>query len=176
MRKLIIFISLPLFALDYATKEYIVQHFAEPPTPDDVRYATFEPESVTVIDGYFDIVRVHNTGVAFGMANGSSWANAVFGSITIAALLLIWWLCRNNAFPTKVSRVAVALLLSGIFGNLLDRFLRGYVVDFLHFHYQHEWSWPSFNVADSCICVAAGLLFISAFQKTPAGKPAEQKA
>ena len=176
MRRLILLLSLPLFALDYATKEYIVQHFEAPPTTEDVRFATYEPESVTVIDGYFDIVRVHNTGVAFGMANGSEWANVVFGGITIAALILIWVLCRNNAFPTKISRVAVALLLAGIFGNLLDRFLRGYVVDFLHFHYRNEWAWPSFNVADSCICIAAGLLFISAFQKAPAKNPAAQKA
>ncbi len=176
MRKLILLLTLPLFVLDYITKEYIVRHFEAPPGAEDVRRFTYEPESVTVIDGYFDIVRVHNTGVAFGMANGSAWANVVFSCITIAALLLIWWLCRNNAFPTKVSRVAVALLLSGIFGNLVDRIFRGYVVDFLHFHYRMEWSWPSFNVADSCICIAAGLLFISAFQKAPASPAAEQKA
>jgi len=175
MRKLLIFLTLPLFALDLVTKEYIVRNFEAPPAPEDPRYPYFIPESVTVIDGFFDIVRVHNTGVAFGMANGSDWANVVFGGVTIGALLLIWWLSRNNAFPTKISRVAVALLLAGIFGNLLDRFMRGYVVDFLHFHYK-DFSWPSFNVADSCICIAAGLLFISAFQKAPAPKPAEQKA
>lgn len=174
MRKLIILLTLPLFLLDYVTKEYIVRNFEAPPAVDDVRFPYFMPESVTVIDGIFDIVRVHNTGVAFGMANGSEWANVVFGAITIGALILIWWLCRSNAFPTKTSRVAVALLLSGIFGNLLDRFTRGYVVDFLHFHYK-DFSWPSFNVADSCICIAAGLLFFSAFQKAPSVKPAEQK-
>lgn len=169
MRKLIIFLTLPVFLLDLVTKEYIVRHFNDPGDH------SLEPTVQPVIDGFFDIVRVHNTGVAFGMANGSDWANVVFGGITIGALILIWWLCRNNAFPTKISRVAVALLLAGIFGNLLDRFTRGYVVDFLHFHYK-DFSWPSFNVADSCICIAAGLLFISAFQKAPATKPAEQKA
>jgi signal peptidase II len=169
MRKLILFITLPLFALDYATKEYIVQNFSDPRDP------SLEPRVVPVIDGLFSIVRVHNEGVAFGMGNGKSWANWLFGSVTIAALALIWWLCRNNAFPTKISRVAVALLLAGVFGNLLDRFTRGYVVDFLHF-YQGEHQWPSFNVADSCICIAAGLLFISAFQKAPQKVPAHQKA
>jgi signal peptidase II len=130
---------------------------------------------VPVIDGFFSIVRVHNNGVAFGMGNGTSWANLLFGGVTIAALVLIWWLCRNNAFPTKISRVAVALLLAGVFGNLLDRLTRTYVVDFLHF-YWGDHQWPSFNVADSCICIAAGLLFISAFQKAPVKTPAEQKA
>jgi signal peptidase II len=75
-------------------------------------------------------------------------------------------LWRTNAFPTKLSQVAVALLLSGIFGNLLDRFMRGYVVDFLDVHIQGN-HWPAFNVADSAICVAAGMLFLSAFQKDP---------
>ena len=175
MRKLFLFITLPLFALDYATKEYIVRNFEAPPLPDDPRYNFFTPESVNVIDGLFDIVRVHNTGVAFGFGNGTAWANIIFGTITVCALFLIWWLWRTNAFPTKLSRVAVALLLSGIMGNMLDRFMRGYVVDFLHFHY-NTFSWPSFNVADSCICVAAGLLFISAFQKVPAAGPQTKKS
>lgn len=167
MRQLIIFLTLPLFALDYATKEYIVRNYEAPPLRDDPAWAYFQPESHTVIPDIFEIVRVHNTGVAFGIGNGTAWANVFFGGITLGALVLIWWLARSNAFPTRTSRVAVALLLSGIFGNLLDRFMRGYVVDFLHFHWYEKFSWPSFNVADSCICVAAGLLFISAFQKTP---------
>lgn len=175
MLKLFASISLPLFVLDYATKEYIVRHFAEPPAPDDPRYNYFIPESVKVIDGFFDIVRVHNTGVAFGMGNGTAWANVVFGTITVCALFLIWWLWRSNSFPTRLSRVAVALLISGIMGNMLDRFTRGYVVDFLHVYYK-DFSWPAFNVADSCICVAATFLFISAFQKVPAPAPKESKA
>jgi signal peptidase II len=171
MRQLIIFLSLPLFALDYATKEYIVRNFKLWSAQDNPLDPFFDadPEKKLVhevIPGIFDIVRVHNTGVAFGMGNNAAWANVVFGGITLGALVLIWWLSRSNAFPTRTSRVAVALLLAGIFGNLLDRVTRGYVVDFLHVHYQ-DWHWPSFNVADSCICVAAGLLFLSAFQKAP---------
>ena len=174
MRQLFIFLSLPLFALDYATKEYIVRNFQAPPLRSDPAWAYYEADSYTVIPGIFDIVRVHNTGVAFGMGNEAAWANVVFGGITLGALALIWWLARANAFPTRTSRVAVALLLSGIFGNLLDRVMRGYVVDFIHVHYG-TWQWPSFNVADSCICVAAVLLFISAFQKAPAGeRPAQE--
>jgi signal peptidase II len=170
MRKLILFITLPLFVLDILTKQYIVSNF---PDPEMIDPGT--GRVVPVIDGFFSIVRVHNRGVAFGLGNHTEWANVVFGCVTVAALALIWWLCRTNAFPTKTSKVAVALLLSGVFGNLLDRFLRGYVVDFLHF-YVGERQWPSFNVADSCICIAAGLLFISAFQKAPVVKPKEQNA
>ena len=175
MRKLFIFLTLPLFAIDYATKQYIVSNFREPFAPSDPLAPYAGPETHTVIPGFFDIVRVHNTGVAFGMGNGTAWANVVFGGITLGALGLIWWLARCNAFPTRTSRVAVALLLSGIFGNLLDRLVRGYVVDFLHVHYK-TFEWPSFNVADSCICIAAGLLFISAFQKAPNAAAAPAKA
>lgn len=167
MLKLLLSITLPLFLLDFATKEYIVRHFAAPLPSTDPAYGLQVPESVPVIDGIFDIVRVHNTGVAFGFGNGTGGANLIFGGITLFAAGLIWWLWRSNAFPTRLSRFAVALLLSGIMGNMLDRLLRGYVVDFLHFHYR-TFSWPSFNVADSAICVAAVLLFFSAFQKVPA--------
>ena len=78
MRKLFLLITLPLFALDYATKEYIVRNFEAPPLPDDPRYNFFTPESVNVINGLFDIVRVHNTGVAFGFGNGTATKNAVW--------------------------------------------------------------------------------------------------
>ncbi len=159
MRHLLILITLPLFVLDYFTKQYIYDHFADP----DLGYAG---DRVKVIDGFFDIVRVHNKGVAFGLGNNKDWSNVVFGCVSVTALFLIGWLWKTKAFPTRVSRVAVALLLSGVLGNLVDRFKYGYVVDFLHFYVGTN-EWPSFNVADSAICVAAVLLFYSAFQKSP---------
>ena len=171
MLRLLLLCTLPLFLLDYASKEWIVRRFVEP-----------GPEGIMtqpVVDGFFNLVRVHNTGIAFGMANGTQWANLVFGGVAAAALLLITLLWRSNAFPTAVSRLAVALLVSGILGNLLDRLLRGYVVDFLDFYYRKggsEHHFAAFNVADSCICVAAGLLFISAFQKTPENAPVAKQA
>ena len=123
---------------------------------------------VTVVPGWFDLVRVHNTGVAFGMANGAKGANWIFGGVSLAALGLIGWLWRTGAFPTRLSRVAVALLISGVLGNLMDRLFRGYVVDFLSVDLKFM-QWPAFNVADAAICVAAGCLFLSAFQKVPEG-------
>ena len=167
MRRYFLFLTLPLFALDLATKQWAVQRF-EPPSD-------YGHDGFTVIEGFFNLVRVHNTGIAFGMANGAQGANWVFGGVAVAALALIGWLWRTNAFPTRTSQVAVALLLSGIFGNLLDRLWRGYVVDFLDFHLGEK-HWPAFNVADSAICVAAFLLFVSAFQKTPAAKPAASQS
>jgi len=90
----------------------------------------------------------------------------------MTAISLLW---RKNAFPDRISKVAASLLISGILGNLTDRILpgRGYVVDFLDFlppfygklFPSSGGHFPSFNVADSCICIAAALLILSAFRQ-----------
>jgi signal peptidase II len=105
------------------------------------------------------------------MANGSPWANVVFGIVSFSALIAISVLWRKSAFPTALSKTAAALLISGILGNLTDRLARGSVVDFLDFHWAGR-HFANFNVADSCICVAAGLIFISAFLPEKADQPA----
>ena len=127
-----------------------------------------------MIPGTFWIHHTANTGVAFGMFNGTEYANYAFGAIAIGAVALITWLYRKGAFPGWISKVAVALLVSGVAGNFTDRLLHGYVVDFLRFDFGF-WPfnpWPSFNVADSCVVVAACLLAISSFTDAPktAGK------
>lgn len=162
MRSLLLFLTLPLFILDQVTKQWTVERFA----PPSEQLGIPEHDFIAVIPGWFDLVRVHNTGVAFGIANQAKGANYIFGAVSLAALGLIGWLWKTGAFPTKLSRVAVALLMSGILGNLVDRIFRGYVVDFLSVDLKFM-QWPAFNVADAAICIAAGCLFISAFQKTP---------
>lgn len=159
----ILFLSLPLFALDQFTKYLILQRFPEYPSHDFIE----------VIPGFFNLVRVHNTGMAFGLLNGSPYANYLFGVIGIAALTIIGFLWKRNAFPDKTTKIAAALLIAGILGNFTDRVLpgRGYVVDFLDFQPPFYGKlFPStgghfavFNVADSCICIAAALLIISSF-------------
>ena len=130
--------------------------------------------STPVIPGFFNLVRVHNTGIAFGRFNEGAASNIIFTVVAVTALVAILVFWARGAFPGKLNAVAVALLVSGILGNLTDRLWHGYVVDFLDFHIG-DMHWPSFNVADSCICVAAGLLFISAFRGEPEerGDPAE---
>ena len=81
----------------------------------------------------------------------------------IFALIFILVLWRKDKFPGKINTYAIILLVPGILGNLVDRLWHGYVVDFLDFYISNS-HWPSFNVADSCICISAGLLFISAFK------------
>ncbi len=152
-------LSLPLYVLDQVTKYLIVASFPNP-------YLEPARPPIEVIPGFFNIVRVHNTGMAFGKFNGSEYANLAFGLIAVTALVAIVMLWRKDAFPTRSGKIAASLLVSGILGNFTDRVMpgRGYVVDFLDFHLG-GYHWPSFNVADSCICVAAALLFLSAFQK-----------
>lgn len=159
MKKYLLFLALPLYLLDQFTKLLVVRHFP---------HQTFRGEEIVVIPGFFNIVRVHNTGMAFGHFNNSQYANLAFGAVAIAALATITVLWMRDAFPTIPSKLAGALLISGIVGNLTDRLMpgRGYVVDFLDFHLG-SYHWPSFNVADSAITIAAALLVISAFQTPP---------
>ena len=163
--KLLLYLTLPLYLLDQVTKAWILKRFPEYPSP----------EFIEVIPDFFNLVRVHNTGMAFGMFNGNPYANYIFGTIGVLAITGIIVLWRKNAFPDRISKVAAALLISGILGNFTDRILpgRGYVVDFLDFQPPFYGMlvpgsgghFPSFNVADSCICIAAGLLIISAFRQ-----------
>jgi signal peptidase II len=167
MRKFLPALTLPLYVLDQWTKWLVVSNF-----PDAVNEPV-APRIIEVIPGFFNLVRVHNTGMAFGIMNGAEHANWFFGAIGVIAMTAITILWRKGAFPDLISKVAASLLISGILGNLTDRLLpgRGYVVDFLDFQppfYEliHESGhFPSFNVADSCICIAAGLLIISAFRQ-----------
>ena len=149
-------LSLPLYVLDQITKWLIVWNYKEP------NLQLHLVDRTEVISGFFEIVRVHNTGVAFGRFNGEAWANYVFGAVAFGAVVVSGILWRKGAFPIKTSQLAIFLLFPGILGNLTDRFVHGYVVDFLSFDLGFM-VWPSFNVADACICVAAGLLAISAF-------------
>ncbi len=155
--KYFLYLSLPLFALDQLTKGWIVANFPDP------REGVFRV--INVIPDFFNIVRVHNTGMAFGLLNGNPYANYLFTAIGVTALTIIAVLWRKGAFPDKITKTAAALLIAGILGNFTDRILpgRGYVVDFLDFILPLYGHFPSFNVADSCICIAAGLLIYSAF-------------
>lgn len=166
MKKFLLCLSLPLLILDQLTKYLILLRFPEYPSPTNV---------IEVIPGFFNLVRVHNTGMAFGVMNGTENANWIFGIIGLVAITAITTLWRKGAFPDRISKVAASLLISGILGNLTDRILpgRGYVVDFLDFQppfYGQLFPssgghFPSFNVADSCICIAAALLILSAFRQ-----------
>ncbi len=177
MKHHLLFLSLPLLILDQLTKFLILKRFPIFGAPENV---------IEVIPGFFNLVRVHNTGMAFGVMNGAEHANWFFGIIGVAAMTAITMLWRKGAFPDRISKVAASLLISGILGNLTDRLLpgRGYVVDFLDFQPPFYGKlfpasgghFPSFNVADSCICIAAALLIIAAFRQPGAANEVSPKA
>lgn len=195
-------VSLPLVVLDQVTKWWVVLNYKQPYHPvqaypyvhpgknGDFFLVREEMDVTPVIDGFFNIVRVHNQGVAFGFGNGSSWAPIVFLIVPFVALCVVSVLWKKGMF-TGVAKWSAPLLVAGVIGNLIDRLLQGfflkgyesasfwtrlsegYVVDFLDFKLPFYdkivpasgGHWPSFNVADSCICIAATLLFISAFRE-----------
>ncbi|MEM7700113.1 MAG: signal peptidase II [Verrucomicrobiota bacterium] len=181
MLRYLLTLSLPLYLLDQATKLWIVKQFIDPENPAANPAGLIRIE---VIPDFFNIVRVHNRGMAWGILSGNPFANYIFGTIAVAASIGIVILWKKGAFPDRITRTAAALMISGILGNLTDRILpgRGYVVDFLDFlppfygklFPSSGGHFPSFNVADSCICIAAGLLIISAFLQ--ARLDAKQKA
>lgn len=176
--RLILLLTLPLYVLDQVTKFWTVHTFPLPSVEPGV--------SICVIENFFYLMRIHNQGVAFGFGNGTAWAPVVFLLVPIIALTLLRIFLKKGAFRHPLSLVAVALFLCGILGNLTDRLVQGfmleefkaasfwhrlsegYVVDFIAVRLPYYdklvpssggW-WPAFNVADSCICVAAVLLFI----------------
>jgi signal peptidase II len=109
----------------------------------------------TTITSFFNIVRAHNTGAAFSfLASADGWQRWLFTGIGVAATLFILYMLRTHA-GQKLFCFALACILGGAVGNVIDRVLHGYVVDFLQFHWAERWYFPAFNVADSAITVGA---------------------
>ncbi len=178
--RLFLSVSLPLYLLDQVTKFWVVFDF-EPPVYVERDGEVFLSyiDSRPVVEGLFSFTRVHNTGVAFGFGNGTAWAPIVFFLIPLIALTLIAWYWKKGGFNGFLGKAAASLLVAGILGNLTDRMVQGffleefkdasfwtrlsqgYVVDFLDVIIPFiNYNYPVFNVADSCICVAAVCFFI----------------
>ena len=110
---------------------------------------------------FVDFVRLHNTGAAFSfLAGASGWQNWLFmGVAVVVSAGVLWWLMRLPVRSKKLLALGLALLLGGAVGNLIDRVIYGYVIDFILVHYR-DWSFPAFNVADSAIsCGVVLVLF-----------------
>ena len=111
-------------------------------------------EARVVFVDYFNIVRVHNTGAAFSfMASAGGWQRWVFTAIGVLAAVFISVLLKSHA-SQKLFAFALACILGGALGNVIDRILYGYVVDFLDFFWR-IWHFPAFNLADSAITLGA---------------------
>lgn len=113
----------------------------------------------SVLPSCFNLAYVENRGCAWGMFQGQVWPLAVFG---IVALLFLFWKRQAIFGPGKLGAFAEPLLYAGIVGNLIDRLFRGYVIDMFDFHWKTS-HFPCFNLADTYICVAVGLLICASF-------------
>jgi len=122
-----------------------------------LRFIPFQ-ESIPIIPNFFSLTHVYNTGAAFGMLHDSNLFFLILAMVAFVALILM-----RKHFQGGLMQTGWILLMAGIIGNVTDRLRLGHVVDFLDFQIG-SYHWPSFNVADSCICVAAALFLLSSFQ------------
>jgi signal peptidase II len=126
----------------------------------------FQLHDSRTITSFFNLVRAHNTGAAFSfLAGASGWQRWFFvGLGAVASVFIVWMLKKHPG--QRLFCFAVSMILGGALGNVIDRLLHGYVVDFLQFH----WAWlapmfpggyfPSFNIADSAITLGAICLIL----------------
>jgi signal peptidase II len=113
----------------------------------------------TQVTSFFNLIRWHNSGAAFSFLAGSSgWQRWFFSAIGLLAAVFILWLLKSHA-GQKLFAFALACILGGALGNVIDRLLYGYVVDFLDLHWRH-WHFPAFNLADSAITLGAICLIV----------------
>jgi signal peptidase II len=133
---------------DQLSKSYIVDHFGE-----------FEFVKILPV---LDITRMHNVGAAFSfLASASGWQRWLFiGLAAVVSLAILVWLLRMRGRHSLLAG-GLALVLGGAVGNVIDRIRLGYVIDFIHFHWDRAY-FPAFNVADSAITVGAACLLLDA--------------
>jgi len=155
-RPLLFLLALLTVALDQFTKFLIITH---------VRSG----QNITVIPHVFRITHVLNTGAAFSFladtANPDTVRYALIAFSILAAVIVAVMIWRTGR-DLSLTGVALALILGGAIGNLYDRIVHHFVIDFLEVHIVH-YHWPDFNVADSAICIGAALLVLEIFRPQP---------
>ena len=142
-------LSALVIVLDQLSKAWITHHFVF-------------GESLRIL-GVFDLVLAHNTGAAFSFLHDAGGMQRwLFSIIAVIASVWIVWLLRRHSTQALFA-LALSLILGGALGNLIDRIAYGYVVDFLHFHWNEHY-FPAFNLADSAITCGAFLLILDSFK------------
>lgn len=113
----------------------------------------------------FNWTLMHNTGAAFSfLANEGGWQRWFFAVIAVVvSVVIVLWIKRLEQHE-KWQAIALALILGGAIGNVIDRIWLGYVVDFIQVYYQ-QWYWPAFNVADSAITVGVAMIIIDSIRE-----------
>jgi len=145
-----LWLSVLLVVADQASKAWIETHY--------------ELGEFTPVFFWLDITRLHNPGAAFSfLADAGGWQRWFFSilAVVVSGALLVW-LRTLHARRDRVLALALALVLSGAIGNVIDRFEHGFVIDFIHVHWQQAY-FPAFNIADAAITVGAVFLIYDAF-------------
>ena len=155
-----LWLSLLVFVVDQASKFYF-----------DSSLSMYQ--QIVIIPDYFSWTLAYNTGAAFSfLAGASGWQRWLFAAIAIAvSAVLVVWMKRLKPEETWLA-VALALVLGGALGNLVDRVLLGHVVDFILLHWQNRWYFPAFNFADAAITLGAILLALDMFKSNKSGEVA----
>ncbi|QQR88992.1 MAG: signal peptidase II [Myxococcales bacterium] len=174
-------------AIDLGSKEWALENLsaertveAPPACEEDaqgrVLMQRLRKPAVVWVEDYFELRYAENCAAAFSMLHNTPllFRRVLFSSAAIIAVIMLFWmLYKGHGGPYFAA--AVPFIASGALGNLIDRLLRGYVVDFFRFHLQNGWEWPTFNVADATITVGVVLLLIDGFRKPhPKSETAKQ--
>jgi signal peptidase II len=148
---LAILVTLATAALDQLTKHLILLNFA----PGEI---------MPVVPGFFNLTLTFNLGAAFGLWSGlpSGARELVLAATNLLALGVVIYFMRQPHYRTRLAQAALAGILGGAVGNIIDRFVHGSVVDFLDLYVGNA-HWPAFNVADSAICVGVTILLVLSF-------------
>lgn len=137
----------------------------DPPAEDGRRRVT-RPHRF--IEDYWHFRYVENPGAAWGLFGNlpEGVRRAFFHVVSLAALAFIFLLYRRTALEQRLVRVALALITGGALGNFLDRLIRGYVIDFIDWHWRNQpgMRWPTFNVADAAICVGVAFMLLDSLR------------
>src|SRR5580693_1311196 len=143
-------ITIPVILLDQATKLFVQAHM--------VLY-----ESIPIIPNYLDITYTQNPGAAFSMlADAPPWVRKAFLLTMACAAIIVLLVVIVRAESVSLTSISCALILGGAMGNLIDRAIRGRVIDFMRAHY-YDLNYPIFNVADSAISIGVALIIFTAF-------------
>ncbi len=153
-----LWLSLLVFVIDQASKFWF-----------DNNLSMYQ--QIVIIPDYFSWTLAYNTGAAFSfLADAAGWQRWFFAAIAVVVSgVLVVWLKRLKPGETWLA-VALALVLGGALGNLVDRVVFGHVVDFILLHWHQQWYFPAFNVADMAITGGAILLALDMFKSEKSGE------
>ncbi len=144
-------VSLVVFIADQFTKVLIVGYY--------------KLGDSTYVTSFFNVVRAHNTGAAFSfLAQQDGWQRWLFIGIGVAAAGFIVWMLRSHA-GQRLFSFALSMILGGAIGNVFDRVIHGYVIDFIQVHWQDRYYFPAFNIADSAITIGAICLILDELRR-----------